>query len=84
MSHFQAAYYEGGQTIRIGECTPVPPEPSEVQIEVSYCGICGTDLHVFHGAMDHRVHIPQVLGHEMSGTIAALVLVQITRSGGLQ
>ena len=72
MSHFQAAFYEGNQRIRIGECTPVPPEPSEVQIQVGYCGICGTDLHVFHGAMDHRVHIPQVLGHEMSGTIAAL------------
>jgi 2-desacetyl-2-hydroxyethyl bacteriochlorophyllide A dehydrogenase len=72
VSHFQAAFYEGGQTIRIGECTPIPPQPSEVQIEVSYCGICGTDLHVFHGAMDHRVHIPQVLGHEMSGTIAVL------------
>lgn len=72
MSHFKAALYEGSQRIRIGECTPVSPASSEVQIQVSYCGICGTDLHVFHGAMDRRVHIPQVLGHEMSGTIAAL------------
>lgn len=72
MSHLKAAFYDGNQTIRIGECTPVPPGLSEVQIRVAYCGICGTDLHVFHGAMDKRVHIPQVLGHEMSGTIAAL------------
>ncbi|MEO7651402.1 MAG: alcohol dehydrogenase catalytic domain-containing protein, partial [Bryobacteraceae bacterium] len=33
---------------------------------------CGTDLHVYYGHMDHRVHMPQVLGHEMSGTIAAV------------
>jgi len=69
MNQLQAAFYEGNQRIRIGACTPVPPGASEVQIRVSYCGICGTDLHVFHGAMDHRVHIPQVLGHEMSGTV---------------
>lgn len=70
MTHSQAAFYEGNRTIRIGECTAVPPGPFEVQIQVSYCGICGTDLHVFHGDMDHRVHFPQVLGHEMSGIIS--------------
>jgi 2-desacetyl-2-hydroxyethyl bacteriochlorophyllide A dehydrogenase len=67
----QAAFYEGKQTIRVGDCSPVPPGPGQVQIRVSYCGICGTDLHIFHGAMDHRVRMPQVLGHEMSGTIIA-------------
>src|SRR4051794_20594581 len=50
----------------------VEPSPSEVQIRVAYCGICGTDLHIFHGAMDHRVHFPQVLGHEMSGVITTV------------
>lgn len=43
-----------------------------MQIQVSHCGICGTDLHIFHGKMDHRVRRPQVLGHEMSGAIAAV------------
>jgi 2-desacetyl-2-hydroxyethyl bacteriochlorophyllide A dehydrogenase len=68
----QAAYYEGNETIRIGKCVPLPPAPGQVQIRVSYCGICGTDLHIFHGKMDRRVHMPQILGHEMSGTIVAL------------
>jgi 2-desacetyl-2-hydroxyethyl bacteriochlorophyllide A dehydrogenase len=43
-----------------------------VRIAVAYVGLCGTDLHVFHGAMDHRVPPRAVLGHEMSGTIAAV------------
>lgn len=68
----RAAFYEGNQTIRVGPCTPMAPGHGQVQIRVSYCGICGTDLHIFHGAMDHRVHMPQVLGHEMSGTITQL------------
>ena len=68
----KAAYYDGKETIRLGECVPTAPGAGEVQIAVAYCGICGTDLHVFHGAMDRRVKAPQVIGHEMSGTIAAL------------
>ncbi len=68
----KAAYYEGRETIRIGECVPVPPAAGQVQIQVSHCGICGTDLHIFHGKMDRRVRMPQVMGHEMSGTIAAV------------
>ncbi len=65
----KAAFYEGNRTVRVGACTPVDPEPGEVQIRVSHCGICGTDLHIWHGAMDKRVKMPAVLGHEMSGEI---------------
>ncbi|MBZ5595676.1 MAG: alcohol dehydrogenase catalytic domain-containing protein [Acidobacteriia bacterium] len=68
----KAAYYEGHETIRIGDCIPASPATGQVQIRVSHCGICGTDLHIFHGKMDRRVHMPQVMGHEMSGAIAAL------------
>ena len=65
----QATFYEGDRTIRLGESEPIEPGPGEVQLQVSHCGICGTDLHIFHGAMDGRVTMPAVLGHEMSGTV---------------
>jgi (R,R)-butanediol dehydrogenase/meso-butanediol dehydrogenase/diacetyl reductase len=68
----KAAYYEGNKRIRIGDCEPRRPGRDEVRLQVSYCGICGTDLHVFHGNMDHRVKMPQVIGHEMSGHIAEI------------
>jgi (R,R)-butanediol dehydrogenase/meso-butanediol dehydrogenase/diacetyl reductase len=68
----RAAFYEGNQTIRTGPGQAVEPSQGRVQIKVSHCGICGTDLHLFHGEMDHRVQIPQIIGHEMSGTIAAI------------
>jgi (R,R)-butanediol dehydrogenase/meso-butanediol dehydrogenase/diacetyl reductase len=67
----RAAYYEGNETIRVHPCQPLAPGTGQVQIQVSHCGICGTDLHIFHGKMDHRVQRPQVLGHEMSGVITA-------------
>ncbi|MFC7844332.1 zinc-binding dehydrogenase [Streptomyces sp. NPDC057382] len=48
---------------------PPAPGPGEVELAPAYVGICGTDLHVFHGDMDARVARPAVLGHEMSGRI---------------
>ncbi len=65
----QAAYYEGNRTIRHGRGEMVAPEAGEVQLKISHCGICGTDLHIFHGAMDARVDMPLVMGHEMSATV---------------
>jgi len=50
------------------------PEPSigedEVLIDVKACGICGTDLHIFQD--EFPSYPPVVLGHEFSGTIAAV------------
>jgi 2-desacetyl-2-hydroxyethyl bacteriochlorophyllide A dehydrogenase len=65
----RAAYYEGNRGISVGPCVPVDPGPGQARIRVSHCGICGTDLHLFHGHMDHRVRTPQVIGHEMSGVV---------------
>jgi (R,R)-butanediol dehydrogenase / meso-butanediol dehydrogenase / diacetyl reductase len=65
----QAAFYEGNEIVTLGECVPVEPGAGEVRIKVSHCGICGTDLHIFHGKMDHRVKFPQIVGHEMSGVL---------------
>jgi 2-desacetyl-2-hydroxyethyl bacteriochlorophyllide A dehydrogenase len=68
----RSALYAGNSTIVVEDRPLVPPGTGQVQIEVAYTGICGTDLHILHGAMDHRVHTPQTIGHEMSGRIAAL------------
>ncbi|MBL8239488.1 MAG: alcohol dehydrogenase catalytic domain-containing protein [Bryobacterales bacterium] len=68
----RAAFYHGNRSIQVGHCPAQPPAPGQVQLRVSHCGICGTDLHLFHGNMDHRVTFPQVIGHESSATIEAL------------
>jgi (R,R)-butanediol dehydrogenase/meso-butanediol dehydrogenase/diacetyl reductase len=68
----RAACYIGDKTLTVIECEPRSPAPNEVAIDVAYTGICGTDLHILHGAMDARVSLPAVLGHEMSGTISAV------------
>jgi (R,R)-butanediol dehydrogenase / meso-butanediol dehydrogenase / diacetyl reductase len=68
----RAALYVGEESFRIEDRARREPAPSEVRIDVAFVGICGTDLHIKHGAMDRRVTIPAVIGHEMSGTVAAV------------
>src|SRR6059058_2163897 len=64
--------YVAGSGMEVAEKPRVAPAPGEVQIAVAFTGICGTDLHISHGAMDARTGASRVIGHEMSGTVAAL------------
>jgi (R,R)-butanediol dehydrogenase / meso-butanediol dehydrogenase / diacetyl reductase len=63
------AVYLGDRNIIVRDGVTAAPGRSEVRIDVAYTGICGTDLHIVHGAMDQRVAMPAVIGHEMSGRI---------------
>ena len=67
-----AAQYVAGRGIEVAEVDAPPPGPGEVQLEVAYVGICGTDLHILAGHMDDRVADHGVIGHEMSGRVAAV------------
>src|SRR5438128_9459015 len=42
--------------------------PGEVLIEVEAVGICGSDMHAYHGRDPRRVP-PLILGHELAGEI---------------
>ena len=68
----KVSLYEGNKTFRIVEKEKEEPKPGEVRVKVAYCGICGTDMHIYHGMMDKRVNIPETIGHEMSGTVDAV------------
>lgn len=57
------------------EDRPVPsPGPNQVLIEVAAVGVCGSDVHYYrHGRIgDFVVNEPMILGHELSGRIAAV------------
>lgn len=43
---------------------------TDVKIAVSYCGLCGSDLHKYEGKKNtHPIHYPVPLGHEISGHV---------------
>lgn len=43
----------------------------EVRVRVKACGICGSDVHGYHGATGRRIP-PIVMGHEAAGDIVAV------------
>lgn len=65
----KAAFYKGNEKIAVGDGLVEAPADSQVQVRIAYAGICGTDMHIYHGKMDKRVNIPQIMGHEVSGTV---------------
>jgi uncharacterized zinc-type alcohol dehydrogenase-like protein len=49
---------------------PVPLGATEVEIEVSHCGLCHSDLHLIDDSWS-RSRYPLVPGHEIVGTVVA-------------
>jgi 2-desacetyl-2-hydroxyethyl bacteriochlorophyllide A dehydrogenase len=67
-----AAYYRGDKRFSVEEAEAEAPRKGEVAVRIAYCGICGTDMHVYHGNMDARVGFARIIGHEMSGVVHAV------------
>ncbi|WP_199254211.1 NAD(P)-dependent alcohol dehydrogenase [Mycolicibacterium mengxianglii] len=70
----RASVMTGVRSLEIEE-RPIPsPGPREVLVEVAAVGVCGSDVHYYrHGRIgDFVVEDPMVLGHELSGRIAAV------------
>ncbi len=65
-------YQLGDGYIGLREVPEPEPGEGEVKIAVQAAGICGSDLHIWHGDIEIPVKPPVTLGHEFSGVIAAL------------
>jgi L-iditol 2-dehydrogenase len=46
-------------------------EPNEILMQTRRIGVCGSDIHVFHGLHPYTSY-PVVQGHEVSGVVAAV------------
>ena len=68
----RAVVCASGGELAVEEVPDPTPEADQLVLRVSRCGICGTDMHIFHGAMDQRVSMPQIIGHEVSATVAEI------------
>ena len=78
----KALRWHGALDLRLDDVPePSEPHPHEAVVEVTWCGVCGTDLHEFVEG-PHMIRNgphpltgaspPLALGHELSGTVVAL------------
>ena len=64
----RALVYIGPEQLELEEMAAPVPEPGEALVRIRYAGICGTDLHLWHGEMS-AVRPPVVVGHELVGEV---------------
>jgi len=66
----QAVMTKPGQ-IEIRQVDPPQPGPGEVRLRVQCIGVCGSDVHVWHGKHPYTSY-PVVQGHEFSAVVEQL------------
>ncbi|WP_407530038.1 zinc-dependent alcohol dehydrogenase [Methylobacterium oryzisoli] len=66
----KALVYTGPNTLVYRDEPDTAPEPGEVLVRVEAVGICGSDMHAYHG-FDGRRPPPLILGHEAAGRIVS-------------
>jgi uncharacterized zinc-type alcohol dehydrogenase-like protein len=49
-----------------------PLKPMDVEIRVTHCGLCSSDLHLIDGHWGDASVYPQVCGHEVTGHVSAV------------
>lgn len=60
----RASLYEGSRRFRTAPATRPVRAPDQALLRVLRAGICGTDLHIFQGHLDHRIPKGGIIGHE--------------------
>jgi len=65
----KALVYTGPNSLVFRDEPDPVPEADEVLVRVEAVGICGSDMHAYHG-FDARRPPPLILGHEAAGRIA--------------
>ena len=69
----KAAVYFGKNDVRVVDVEKPGVGPRDVRIAIEYCGVCGTDLHIFHGDGGAApVPVGTIIGHEFSGVVEAV------------
>jgi propanol-preferring alcohol dehydrogenase len=60
-----------GEALKLVQQPDPQPGPGQLQVRISACGVCRTDLHVVDGDLT-EAKLPIIPGHEIVGTVSAL------------
>ena len=63
----KALFYTGTEASEIRQTDAPRAGSGETLVDLAFCGICGSDMHAWHGKDARRVP-PLILGHEAVGT----------------
>ncbi|MDR1828047.1 MAG: alcohol dehydrogenase catalytic domain-containing protein [Methylobacteriaceae bacterium] len=64
----KALVYTAPNKVEVQQVPDPKPEEGSVRVKMLYCGVCGTDIGIFHGKHP-RAKAPLIIGHEFVGII---------------
>lgn len=67
----RASVYRRNRTFETIQTGMPQPAPDEALLRVRRVGICGSDLHIFQGHLDHRVPVNGTIGHEVLAEVVS-------------
>jgi len=69
----KAAVYFGRHNLKVVDMDEGRVGDDQVRVNVKYCGVCGTDIHIYEGEGGSAAVVPPiVIGHEFSGVVSAI------------
>jgi len=66
----KALVYTDTLTMEVRDESEPVPGANEVLLKVTAAGICGSDMHAYHGLDERRIP-PLILGHEAAGIVTS-------------
>ena len=66
----KAIVLHGKHDVSVEDFPVAAVKETDIKVAVSFCGLCGSDLHKYDGKKNtHPIHYPVPLGHEISGHV---------------
>ena len=66
----KAALWTGAKSIELGEVAkPTITAPKDAIVHITHCTICGSDLHMYDGALNKVMEKGLIMGHEAIGIV---------------
>ncbi|MGI9326113.1 MAG: zinc-dependent alcohol dehydrogenase [Pseudomonadales bacterium] len=72
----QVGLVTGQRSISLVDMPDPTPSTGKAVVDISYCGICGTDLHAF---LSGEPYNPAICGHEWVGNVSAMASADSNR-----
>ena len=66
----KALVYNGAKNLKVKDVPMPSVGENDVLIKILYCGVCGTDIHIYNGEGGaFETPTPLIIGHEFSGVV---------------
>lgn len=65
----QVGLVTGKHKLELIDMPEPTPEPGKAVVDITFCGICGTDLHAYQSG---DPYLPSICGHEWVGNVSAV------------